>query len=64
MTAAKISAAVRDCLDQCQRTEYPLANLDVFLEGLRVDPSWNESDVQQVETTVRRMLSKIKGGTE
>jgi hypothetical protein len=64
MTAAKISAAVRDCLDQCQRTEFPLANLAVFLESLRLDPNWNEAEVQQVETTVRRILSGIKGGTE
>jgi len=57
MDDPRVSAAIGECLDRCQRSKHPLGALAVFLAGLRADPNWSESDLQQVETAVRQTLA-------
>jgi hypothetical protein len=59
MDSTKINAAVRDCLDQCYKSDQPLNCLADFTHRLRSDPGWRDAEVQEFETTVRRVLSEI-----
>jgi len=57
--ADKINMAIRDCLGFCYKSEAPLARLAEFLSLLRSDHSWREVEVQQVESSVRRVLAVV-----
>ena len=54
-----INRAIRDCLDQCYASENPLSTVADFIGRLRNDPQWNDSDVDQVEETVRHILKAV-----
>jgi hypothetical protein len=56
---ARINAAIRDCLDSLQPGRPPLDHLATFLERLRAERSFTQSEIHEVETTVRRILSNL-----
>jgi hypothetical protein len=58
MTSEKIRAAVKDCLTRCYAGHTPLGIIAEFAGGLR-DAGWNEPDIRQVETAVRRVLAGV-----
>ena len=60
--ADKINSAIRECLARCYESDAPLANLAEYLIRLRSDPSWREAEVYQVESTVRRVLTRMIRG--
>jgi hypothetical protein len=55
----RIQDAIRTCLAKCQLHETPIACVAEFIEQLRSDPTWSEFDVNQVETTVRKILARL-----
>jgi hypothetical protein len=50
-------SALQTCLDQCRRATAPLAELERFVQGLRRNPQWEDSEVRQIETEARRAIS-------
>ena len=56
---AKINEAIRACLERCYGDKTPLASIADFIGELREDPTWREAEVEEVESTVLRMLSLI-----
>jgi len=59
MTSEKIRTAVKDCLTRCYQGT-PLGVIAEFSGELR-DAGWDESDIRQVETAVRRVLAGMMG---
>ena len=57
--AAKINDAIRSCLEQCYGDKAPLATVADFLRKLRMDPAWSETEIEEVQSTVLKMLSLI-----
>lgn len=57
----KISAAVAECLEECQQSEQPLLCLAVFAITLRGDPGWEEAEVAEFESAARQRLAKLLG---
>jgi len=57
--AAKINDAIRSCLEQCYGDRTPLATVADFLRKLRKDPAWSETEIEEVQSTVLKMLSLI-----
>ena len=57
-TVTRFNQAVRECLDRCYRADDRLAQLALYIGHLRAD-GWLEADIDEVETTVRRMLCDI-----
>jgi hypothetical protein len=55
----RINAAIRDCLQRCYESRFPLPILAEFMGKLRADPDWREAEVQEVEAAVRQMLKGI-----
>lgn len=53
----KVMTAVRDCLDSCQRSPQPSEALTRYVQRLRSDPCWNDSEVQEVEKTAGLVLT-------
>lgn len=53
----KVMTAVRNCLDSCERSPQPTEALSRFVEHLRRDPCWNDSEVQEVEKTAGLALT-------
>jgi hypothetical protein len=56
---ARINAAIRDCLDALEPGRPPLDHLATFLERLREERNFKASEIREVETTVRRILSNL-----
>lgn len=59
MSDARISAAVRECLDQCYASSDPLACWSTSMSRLWGDTSWNKADVEQVHIATRRILQAL-----
>jgi hypothetical protein len=64
MSAGKINDAVQECLTECYSSPNPLATLVSFANRLKKDNLWQQSEVDQVETTVRRILTAMMGEKE
>ena len=56
MTHDEITSAVRDCLARCYSGGSALGIIAEFAGDLRA-AGWEESDIRQVETAVRRVLA-------
>jgi hypothetical protein len=52
--------AIKHCLAQCYATDFPLTRLAQFCSKLS-QLDWDSKDVQEVETTVRRLLAGVMG---
>lgn len=59
-----IQEAIQACVAECQIHPQPLACLAGFMEQLRADPAWTETEIVQVETATRRILARLFGGDE
>jgi hypothetical protein len=57
-TVNRFNGAVRECLEDCYQSANPLACLATYLERLRAD-KWNEAEIEEVETVVRRLLLAV-----
>jgi hypothetical protein len=57
--AARINDAIRSCLERCYGDRTPLSTVAKFLSELRRNPAWHETEVEEVQTTVLKMLSLI-----
>jgi hypothetical protein len=57
--AARINAAIRDCLDSFQPGRSPLAHVAAFTQRLRADRGWTEDEIWEVESSVRRILATL-----
>ena len=58
-TSDKINKAVADCLAQCYAQSSPFSTVVSYLNNLRNQPGWQESEVLSVERTVLRMLKAM-----
>lgn len=56
LTVNRMNNAIRACLDECYAADNPLATMAEFVRRLRQNPQWRESEIDEVEVTVRRML--------
>jgi hypothetical protein len=64
MSAGKINDAVQNCLNDCYSNANPLAALAAFTSRLRGEPEWQLAEIDQVETTVRRILTAMMSENE
>jgi hypothetical protein len=55
----KVNRAIRECLSCCETAPDRLAKIEGFLLLLKMNGGWQESELQEVETRVRKILSAI-----
>ena len=48
----KVYGAVRTCLHRCYGASNPLVQATQFVDQLRCDPTWQDQEVNQVESMV------------
>lgn len=53
---SKIESAVQDCLEACRATTTPFTLLAEWLEDLKRDPAWTETERREFKTRVLRVL--------
>jgi hypothetical protein len=58
-TPDQINQAVQECLAECYRSANPLTSLAGFIDQLRSQSEWTASEIEGVETTVRRILKAL-----
>ena len=56
----KVMSAVRDCLQTCGRSPAPKEALGRYVDRLRNDPCWNDSEVQEVKSTAEMAIAAGK----
>ena len=56
----KTMTAVRGCLNECLQAAAPFAALDRYVESLRRNPQWAESEISDVEATARRAIEAVR----
>jgi hypothetical protein len=54
----RLNGATRECLEQCYQSDNWLDCLANYVEELRAD-GWCEEDIEEVETTVVRILRAL-----
>jgi hypothetical protein len=54
----QFNGAVRECLEQCYRSDNWLASLGNYSERLRAD-GWSRGEIASVQTAVRRILGAV-----
>lgn len=59
MPSNKINVAIHDCLNECYKSENPLAVVAAYVTRLRADPTWAESEIDDFETAIRRILKAL-----
>jgi hypothetical protein len=55
----KANAAVQEGVDRCRQSVAPLVTLALFIDELRASPHWQDAEIIQVETAIRRILRRI-----
>jgi hypothetical protein len=55
----KVNQAIRECLSRCEEAPDRLAKIEGFLLLLKMSGEWDEVELQQVETRVRKILCAI-----
>jgi hypothetical protein len=55
----KVNRAIRDCLSCCKNAADRLAKIEGFLLLLKMSEEWQEDELQQVDTGVRKIMSAI-----
>lgn len=53
----KVMSAVRDCVQACGRSPSPNETLGRYVDRLRKDPCWNDSEVEEVKNTTEMIIS-------
>jgi hypothetical protein len=56
----KTMSAVQGCLGECLRDQSPQSALARYLQNLRRNPQWNETEVAEVESAARRALEAAR----
>jgi hypothetical protein len=56
----KTMSAVQGCVRECLGTNRPLTTLRQYVQRLRQNPEWAESEVNEVEAVARRTLEAAK----
>ena len=56
---ARINAAIRDCLASLQPGRSAIEHLANYLICLRQDPVWSKSEIKDVESGVRHILTGL-----
>ena len=56
-TDEQINQAIRDCLDECYRSDSPLTCLAGFIQKLSTRTGWTSVDVGRVQQKALRMLT-------
>ena len=56
----KTMSAVQSCVKECLHTSSPLAALQHYVQRLRRNPQWAETEVAQVEAVARRALEAAR----
>ena len=56
----KTMTAVRGCISECLRTEAPISTLNQYVQGLRRNPQWDETEVAEVEAAARRAIEAAR----
>ena len=59
MPSNKINAAIHDCLNECYKSDNPLAVVATFVGRFRADPTWTESEIEDFEVAIRRILKAL-----
>jgi hypothetical protein len=54
-----VNEAIQQGLALCRRSVAPIVALAQFVDDLRADPNWRESDVRLVEMSIRRILARM-----
>lgn len=57
--AYQVNEAIQRGLTLCRRSVAPIVALAQFVDDLRADPRWRESDVRLVELSIRRILARV-----
>jgi hypothetical protein len=52
----KTMSAVSRCVSECLSADSPVSALGRYLQGLRRNPQWRDSEVAEVESAARRAL--------
>ncbi len=58
LTTNRLNGAVQLCLQQCYRSENPIATLAEYTANLR-RLGWDASETEELETVVRRILVRV-----
>ena len=53
---AKIESALQICLKECRKTDRPFTRVSEFIQTLRADAAWNDSEIIDLQTRVIRAL--------
>jgi hypothetical protein len=61
MDQDKISRASENCLNNALQTNRPFVHVRTFIDGLKKDPSWSDSEIIELQTGVIRALMKRYG---
>ena len=56
----KTMTAVRGCISECLRTDAPLSTLNQYVQRLRRNPQWEETEVAEVEAAARRAIEAAR----
>ena len=59
MPSNRINIAIHDCLNECYKSDNPLAIVAEFVSRLRADPNWNDSEIDDFEVAIRRILKAL-----
>lgn len=58
--STRIHIATQECLQRCNKSASPLAELSAFSERLRAEPGWTEPEIRDVEVRVLRLLRRVQ----
>ena len=56
----KTMSAVQSCVKECLHSDSPVTALSSYLQRLRRNPEWQETEVAEVETVARRALKAAR----
>ena len=56
----KTMSAVQSCVKECLHSDSPFTALSSYLQRLRRNPEWQETEVAEVETVARRALKAAR----
>jgi hypothetical protein len=58
LTTNRLNGAVQLCLQQCYRSDNPIASLAQYTANLR-QLGWDEAEIEELEIVVRRILGRV-----
>ena len=55
----RMNAAVRACLNECYASDRPITALAMFIHSLHRQGGWRDAEIDEFETTMRRILRSV-----